>query len=136
MRTADRFGSTRTSPEFSFAAVMARLREVIRVIEPADSVERYTPWAWTSAPATTDRRPLDRRDRRGAAHRALDRDRRPAPEPLVPPIPGLEQSGYLTSDTMWDALATARPRRACSSSSAAGRSARRWRRRSGGWARK
>jgi pyruvate/2-oxoglutarate dehydrogenase complex dihydrolipoamide dehydrogenase (E3) component len=25
-------------------------------------------------------------------------------EPLVPPIPGLEQSGYLTSDTMWDAL--------------------------------
>jgi uncharacterized membrane protein YdjX (TVP38/TMEM64 family) len=52
MRTADRFGLNAHDPEFSFAAVMARLREVIRVIEPADSVERYTAWAWTSAPAT------------------------------------------------------------------------------------
>ena len=26
-------------------------------------------------------------------------------EPVVPPIPGIENSGYLTSETMWEAFA-------------------------------
>jgi hypothetical protein len=30
-------------------------------------------------------------------------------EPYVPPLPGLDDVGYLTSDTLWDALAAMRP---------------------------
>jgi pyruvate/2-oxoglutarate dehydrogenase complex dihydrolipoamide dehydrogenase (E3) component/uncharacterized membrane protein YdjX (TVP38/TMEM64 family) len=105
MRTADRFGLNAQEPVFSFAAVMARLREVIRVIEPADSVERYTklgvdvrigharivdPWTVEIGG--------ERLTTRSIVIAA-------GAEPLVPPIPGLEESGYLTSDTMWDALA-------------------------------
>jgi pyruvate/2-oxoglutarate dehydrogenase complex dihydrolipoamide dehydrogenase (E3) component len=90
---------------------MARLREVIRVIEPADSVERYTklgvdvrigharivdPWTVEIGG--------ERLTTRSIVIAA-------GAEPLVPPIPGLEESGYLTSDTMWDALADREARR-------------------------
>ena len=104
MRTADRFGLDAQEPAFSFAAVMARLREVIRLIEPADSVERYRelgvdvrigharivdPWTVEIGG--------ERLTARSIVIAA-------GAEPLVPRIPGLEESGYLTSDTIWDAL--------------------------------
>jgi pyruvate/2-oxoglutarate dehydrogenase complex dihydrolipoamide dehydrogenase (E3) component len=84
---------------------MARLREVIRLIEPADSVERYTKlgvdvrvgYARIVDPWTVEIGG-ERLTARSIVIAA-------GAEPLVPPIPGIEQSGYLTSDTMWDALA-------------------------------
>ena len=92
-----------------FPAVMERVHEAIRIIAPADSVERYTglgvdvrqgharivdPWTVeiTGADGTKDR--LTTRAIVIAA----------GGEPFVPDIPGLAESGYLTSDTMWDAL--------------------------------
>ncbi len=50
------------------------------------------------------RRPMDRRDRRRRAdHRALDRDRRRR-RAAGARYPGAARGGYLTSDTMWEAL--------------------------------
>src|SRR3546814_18894704 len=42
IRTADYFGLAPREPDFDFKAVMKRIRTIIEVIEPADSVERYT----------------------------------------------------------------------------------------------
>ena len=42
MRHADRYGLKPVEPAFSFRSVMARIHDIIRAIEPHDSVERYT----------------------------------------------------------------------------------------------
>jgi pyruvate/2-oxoglutarate dehydrogenase complex dihydrolipoamide dehydrogenase (E3) component/uncharacterized membrane protein YdjX (TVP38/TMEM64 family) len=99
--------------EVDFPAVMARIRRVISDIEPHDSVARYTglgvdveqgharitsPWSVEiSSPAGTQT--LTTRSIVIAT----------GARPIVPPIPGLADVGFLTSDTVWDL--TALPRR-------------------------
>jgi pyruvate/2-oxoglutarate dehydrogenase complex dihydrolipoamide dehydrogenase (E3) component len=87
--------------EFDFAEVMERVQCVIRAIEPHDSVERYTrlgveclqgearmtsPWT-----VEVDGKTLTTRAIVIAA----------GAEPFIPPIPGIEQTGCLTSETVW-----------------------------------
>jgi pyruvate/2-oxoglutarate dehydrogenase complex dihydrolipoamide dehydrogenase (E3) component/uncharacterized membrane protein YdjX (TVP38/TMEM64 family) len=110
MRDAGRFGIAPVEPAVDFRAVMARLREAIRAIEPHDSVERYTqlgvdvalgrarivhPWAVEVTAADGTRRTITTRAIVIAA----------GAEPVVPDLPGLAEAGYLTSETMWDAFA-------------------------------
>jgi pyruvate/2-oxoglutarate dehydrogenase complex dihydrolipoamide dehydrogenase (E3) component len=85
---------------------MERVQRVIRTVEPHDSVERYTALGvdciagnaritspWTVAVETSGgTRTLTTRNIVIAA----------GARPLVPAIPGLEEVGYLTSDTLWD----------------------------------
>ena len=105
MRTADHYGLTPTEPRFSFKAVMERIFHTIEVIEPADSVERYTGlgvdvrlgYARIVDPWTVE---IDGKERLTARSIVIAA----GAEPFVPDIPGLEAAGYLTSDTMWDAL--------------------------------
>ncbi|HEX8215100.1 MAG TPA: FAD-dependent oxidoreductase [Allosphingosinicella sp.] len=106
MRTAGDYGLDPAEPQFRLREVMERVRSVIRTIEPADSVERYTGLgvdvrlghARIVDPWTVE---ID-----GAEHiTARSIVIAAGAEPLVPPIPGLAEAGYLTSDTMWDALA-------------------------------
>jgi pyruvate/2-oxoglutarate dehydrogenase complex dihydrolipoamide dehydrogenase (E3) component/uncharacterized membrane protein YdjX (TVP38/TMEM64 family) len=109
IRHADRYGLESAKPRFRFAEVMRRVREIIAAIEPNDSVERYTglgvdvvqgharivdPWTVeiTGADGSTQR--LTTRSIIIAAGAA----------PVVPDLPGLAETGYLTSDTMWDAF--------------------------------
>ncbi len=118
MRHADHYGLEPGVPKFSFAKVMERIHRVIADIAPHDSVERYTglgvevlqgharlidPWTVEIAQEGGETRRLTTRAiiiATGAA-------------PFVPPLPGLEDVGYLTSDTLWDALRdrTAPPKR-------------------------
>jgi len=110
MRTADRFGLEAVDPQFSFKAVMERIQVVIKAIEPADSVERYTGLgvdvrlghARIVDPWTVEIKAHD-----GKTERLTTRSIVIAAgaEPFVPPIPGLAEAGSLTSDTMWEALA-------------------------------
>jgi len=105
IRTAGAYGLEPREPEFSFKAVMERVHSIIKIIEPADSVERYTSlgvdvrlgYAKIVDPWTVE---IDGRDRLTARSIVIAA----GAEPLVPDIPGLEEAGYLTSDTMWDAL--------------------------------
>lgn len=105
MRTAGVYGLEPHEPAFSFKAVMERVHSIIKIIEPADSVERYTElgvdvrlgYAKIVDPWTVE---IDGGDRLTARSIVIAA----GAEPLVPDIPGLEQAGYLTSDTMWDAL--------------------------------
>jgi pyruvate/2-oxoglutarate dehydrogenase complex dihydrolipoamide dehydrogenase (E3) component len=106
IRTADRYGLAAATPQFSFQAVMRRIDEIIRHIEPADSVERFTGlgvdvrlgYARIVDPWTVEIDGAERITTRSIVIAA-------GGEPAVPDLPGLEDAGYLTSDTMWEALA-------------------------------
>ncbi len=119
MRHADRYGLlAQPDVAFSFRAVMARVHDVIRAVAPHDSMERYTALGvdvrqgrarivdpWTVEITAND----------GSVQRLTTRSIIIAAgaQPFVPPLPGLDEVGYLTSDTLWDALAQcdAPPRR-------------------------
>lgn len=109
MRHAERYGLTPARPVISIRQVMERVQESIRTIEPHDSVERYTdlgvdvlsgharildPWTVEVMQNDGGTRTLTTRSIVIAA----------GARPLVPPLPGIDDVGYLTSDTLWDAL--------------------------------
>jgi pyruvate/2-oxoglutarate dehydrogenase complex dihydrolipoamide dehydrogenase (E3) component/uncharacterized membrane protein YdjX (TVP38/TMEM64 family) len=110
MRHASNYGLSDTAASFSFKAVMQRIHDVIRAIEPHDSVERYTglgvevlqgyaklvnPWTVEIALNGGGTQRLTARSIVIAA----------GARPFVPPLPGLDDVGYVTSDTLWDEFA-------------------------------
>jgi pyruvate/2-oxoglutarate dehydrogenase complex dihydrolipoamide dehydrogenase (E3) component len=110
MRHASRYGLSDTVPVFSFKAVMQRVQDVIRAIEPHDSVARYTGlgvevlqgYAKIINPWTVE---VTRQD--GGTQRLTTRNIVIAAgaRPVVPPLPGLENVDYVTSDTLWERFA-------------------------------
>ena len=106
MRRSKEFGIRGASAEFDFAEVMARVQNVIKTVEPHDSVERYTglgveviegtakmvsPWAVEVVRNSGESERLSARSIVIAT----------GARPFVPPIPGIEEVGYLTSDNVW-----------------------------------
>ena len=101
-KRAEEFGFKKAEIEFDFAEVMERVQQVVKKVEPHDSVERYTelgveviegeativsPWSVkVNGQLLTTRSIIVAT---GAA-------------PFVPPIAGLEQVNYLTSDNIWE----------------------------------
>jgi pyruvate/2-oxoglutarate dehydrogenase complex dihydrolipoamide dehydrogenase (E3) component/uncharacterized membrane protein YdjX (TVP38/TMEM64 family) len=111
MRHGARYGMHDTEPMLSFRAVMQRVRDVIRDIEPHDSVERYTALGvevlqgharlvdpWTVEIALNG----------GGTQRLSARSivLATGARPFVPPLPGIEQVDCVTSDTLWDRFGT------------------------------
>ncbi len=100
-KRAEAFGLRSIRVDFDFAEVMERVQRVIRTVAPRDSVERYTRLgveviqgeARITSPFTVEvnGRTLATRSIVIAA----------GARPLVPPIPGIEDTGYLTSDNVW-----------------------------------
>ena len=110
MRGADKYGLAPVEPEVPFKAVIARVLGAVKTIEPHDSVERYTDLGvdvvkgyatiidpWTVEIALND----------GGTQRLTTRGiviasgaRR-----WCRTFAGMADSGYLTSETMWDAFA-------------------------------
>ena len=103
---AREFGIARASAQVDFAEVMERVARIVRAVEPHDSVERYrglgvdciegrakitTPWT-VEVQTPQGPRTLTTKSIVIAA----------GARPFVPPIPGLERVGYLTSDSLWD----------------------------------
>jgi pyruvate/2-oxoglutarate dehydrogenase complex dihydrolipoamide dehydrogenase (E3) component len=89
---------------------MQRVHDVIKAIEPHDSIERYTglgvevlqgygklvnPW---TVEVTLNDGTTQRLTARSIVIAAGAR-------PFVPPLPGLDDVGYVTSDTLWDEFA-------------------------------
>lgn len=110
MRHGSNYGLNDATPTFSFKAVMQRIHDVIKAIEPHDSVERYTglgvevlqgyaklvnPWTVEIALNGGGTQRLTARSIVIAA----------GARPFVPPLPGLDDVGYVTSDTLWDEFA-------------------------------
>ena len=96
------FGMSGATVETDFAATMERVQRVVADIAPHDSIERFTglgveciegeavmvsPWEVKIGDRSLTARSIVLAT--GAS-------------PFVPPIPGLEDTGYLTSDNVWD----------------------------------
>ena len=106
LRNAHRLGIREVLGEVDFAGVMRRVHEVIGAIEPHDSVERYTllgvevlkGHARITSPWTVEIRQAD-----GSVQTLTTRSIVIAAgaRPFVPPIPGLKEADFLTSDTIW-----------------------------------
>ncbi|MDQ3079756.1 MAG: FAD-dependent oxidoreductase [Pseudomonadota bacterium] len=110
IRNASDYGLAATAPSVDFKAVMARVSGVIATIAPADSVERYTKLGVDvrlGHATIVDPWTVEIKDRDGGTQRLTARAIVIAAgaEPFVPDIPGLAEAGFLTSETMWDALA-------------------------------
>lgn len=100
-RRAEEFGLRGGAAAVDFARVMERVREVVKKVEPHDSVERYTALgvdcikgaARITSPYTVEvaGRTLTTRSIIVAT----------GAEPIVPSIPGLDQVDYLTSTSLW-----------------------------------
>ena len=102
VKHSKQYGVERATAEIDFNNTMQRVHKVIEKIEPHDSVERYTalgvdciqgegritsPWSVeVNGETLTTRNIIVATGAR----------------PFVPPIPGLEETGYLTSDNLWD----------------------------------
>jgi pyruvate/2-oxoglutarate dehydrogenase complex dihydrolipoamide dehydrogenase (E3) component/uncharacterized membrane protein YdjX (TVP38/TMEM64 family) len=105
-RHLEDYGIHGSAPQVNFAAVMDRIRTVIRKIEPHDSVERYSrmgvdcvsgharivsPWEVEIS--------QDGRTRRLTSRAIVVAT---GAKPAVPPIPGLAEMDCLTSENLWD----------------------------------
>jgi dihydrolipoamide dehydrogenase len=105
LRRAEEFGLYTDNLRVNFPRLMARIKQVIERIAPHDSIERYTrlgvdcvtgaatitsPWSVSVNGKTITTRSI-----------VIATGGRPA----VPPIPGIKDAGYLTSDTIWDLTA-------------------------------
>ncbi len=110
MRQGEHYGLENSDPRFSFRKVMARVHDVIRQIEPHDSIERYEGlgveviqgYAKLVDPWTVE---IQRND--GVVQRLTSRAivLATGAQPFVPPLPGIEEAGYVTSDTLWEEFA-------------------------------
>jgi pyruvate/2-oxoglutarate dehydrogenase complex dihydrolipoamide dehydrogenase (E3) component/uncharacterized membrane protein YdjX (TVP38/TMEM64 family) len=104
-RRATALGMRSVQVDFGFGELMERVQRVIRSVAPHDSVERYTalgvdcvqgnarlvsPWE-VEVDSAGGRRTLTTRSIVIAS----------GARPLVPPIPGLETVGFVTSDDVW-----------------------------------
>ncbi|MBX9812984.1 MAG: FAD-dependent oxidoreductase, partial [Burkholderiales bacterium] len=106
MKRAKEFGLKSATAEFDFADVMERVQRVVKTVEPHDSVERYTRLgvecvtgeAKITSPWTVEVKTAD--GARTLSTRAIIIAA--GARPFVPPIPGIEQVGCLTSDTVWE----------------------------------
>ncbi|RFO97531.1 pyridine nucleotide-disulfide oxidoreductase [Rhodoferax lacus] len=111
MRKAGDCGLQSNAPVLDFKALMQRINQVVADIAPHDSVERYTalgvdvvqgyatitsPWTVEVALNGGGTRTLTTRSIVVAA----------GAQPVVPPLPGLADVGYQTSDTLWAHLST------------------------------
>ncbi|MSQ76403.1 MAG: pyridine nucleotide-disulfide oxidoreductase [Rhodoferax sp.] len=111
MRDAGRFGLQGVAPTVNFPAVMERIQAVIAAIAPHDSVARYTALgvevlhghATLCNPWTVEIRHPDGSTQRLSARSIVIAA---GARPLVPPLPGLAEAGYVTSDTLWARFAT------------------------------
>ncbi|MBY0409796.1 MAG: FAD-dependent oxidoreductase, partial [Burkholderiaceae bacterium] len=118
VKHADTLGLQVPPARVNLRALTDRIQSVIQAIEPHDSVERYTalgvemlagharvvdPWTVEVTAADGGQRRITTRAIVIAA----------GARPAVPNIAGLVESGYVTSDTLWDTLAgmQALPRR-------------------------
>ena len=110
MRHGSRYGLPDTPVKPDFKTVMQRVQQVIADIAPHDSVERYTglgvevlqgyatlmnPWTVQIA--------LNDGGMQTLTARAIVLAT--GAQPFVPPLPGLQEVGYQTSDTLWEAFA-------------------------------
>jgi pyruvate/2-oxoglutarate dehydrogenase complex dihydrolipoamide dehydrogenase (E3) component/uncharacterized membrane protein YdjX (TVP38/TMEM64 family) len=108
-RESQRYGISKLSAELDFAQVMDRVRTVISKIEPHDSPERYTAMGVDVIEGHARLTSPWEVEVNGGRLTARAIVLASGAEPLVPELPGLDDSNFLTSDTLWDLKALPDP---------------------------
>jgi pyruvate/2-oxoglutarate dehydrogenase complex dihydrolipoamide dehydrogenase (E3) component/uncharacterized membrane protein YdjX (TVP38/TMEM64 family) len=106
MSRSKEFGIHTAKADFNFAEVMERIQHVIKEIEPHDSVERYTGLGVECKTGTAKiLSPFEVQvtDAAGNVSKLTTKNIIIAAgaRPFVPPIPGIDQIPYFTSDNVW-----------------------------------
>lgn len=101
-RRSEHFGVNTTDVRVDLPTVMERVQSVIKTIEPHDSIERYTDLGVDCV--TGEARILDpwRVKVNGKVMTTRNIVIATGARPFVPPIPGIDQVPYYTSDTVWE----------------------------------
>jgi len=102
MREAGRFGVGAVEPQIDFAAVMDHVQGVIAAIAPHDSVERFA--GLGVRVLQEEAKFLDAHSVRAGSHvvRAKRFVIATGSRAAIPPIPGLDQTPYLTNETLFE----------------------------------
>ena len=113
VRAAESLGVRRAQAEADFGQIMARVRSVVRQVEPHDSAERYTKLgveviqgrARITSPWTVEVESGTSGDTGGLATKQTLSTRAiviaTGAAPVIPNIPGIESVRHATSDTVW-----------------------------------
>ncbi|OUR98728.1 dihydrolipoyl dehydrogenase [Halobacteriovorax marinus] len=101
-KRAKDFGINSISIDFDFKDVMQRVQSVITKIEPHDSIERYTDLGVDCITGSAKIISPFEVEVNGKVLTTKNITIATGARPFVPPIPGIESTGYLTSDTLWN----------------------------------
>lgn len=111
IQQAEHYGLGNTQVQIQFQQVMQRVQQVIAEVEPHDSVERYTQlgvevlqgYAKLLDPWRVEIKLSDGSSQHLTARSIILATGAHA---NIPALPGIENSGYVTSDTLWERFAS------------------------------
>lgn len=111
IQQAEHYGLANTQVQIQFQQVMQRVQRVIAEVEPHDSVERYTQlgvevlqgYAKLLDPWRVEIKLSDGSSQHLTARSIILATGAHA---NIPALPGIENSGYVTSDTLWERFAS------------------------------
>ena len=96
------FGLKSAQVDFDFPDVMGRVHDVIRKVAPHDSIERYTKLGvdcYTGSAKILSPHEVEVNGKTLTTKNIIIAT---GARPAIPPIPGLDQVDYLTTDTIWN----------------------------------
>ncbi|MCZ6514074.1 MAG: dihydrolipoyl dehydrogenase [Nitrospinae bacterium] len=102
MKRSQDFGLKSAQVDFEFADVMERVQKVIQKVEPHDSSERYTQLGVDCITGSAKILSPHEVQVNGKTLTTKNIIIATGARPAVPPIPGLDQVDYLTTDTIWN----------------------------------
>lgn len=101
IKRASEYGLKNASAEVDFKAVMERIQNIIKKIEPHDSIERYTKLGVDCFTGEAKIIAPHKVEVNGKTLTTRNIIIATGAKPFVPPIKGLDKIDYLTSDTLW-----------------------------------
>lgn len=99
---AQEFGFHTAHSDFDFKDIMQRVKRVIKQVEPHDSIERYTQLGVECLQGEARITSPFSVDINGQTLTARNIVIATGASPFIPPLEGLDNVGYLTSDNLWD----------------------------------
>ncbi len=96
------FGLKSAQVDFEFPDIMERVHNVIKKVEPHDSIERYTKLGVDCFTGSAKILSPHEVEVNGKTLTTKNIIIATGARPAVPPIPGLDQVDYLTTDTIWN----------------------------------
>ncbi len=102
IKRAEDFGLKSAQVDFNFPEVMGRVHQVIGKVAPHDSIERYTKLGVDCYTGVAKILSPHEVEVNGKVLTTKNIIIATGARPAVPPIPGLDQVDYLTTDTIWN----------------------------------